>query len=469
MKENILFFFIFFGIACGSSTSNTSSGTDDSGGSSTSGFLMSGKLASLQVSPSLGKASSAGTVTNVIAVQPKTGGISCETGTVSSDGTFSMRLTAGRPWFFYFYDANRRGREMFMARLRSSGLDTFAPTSSTGSLDLETVTVDNSSETASSSKSHSDIISKLGLDTDTANTLADLDDVARRYRNPDVDNDGTVDCGDSSKSFMLDFHVRYNMLENGTQVTVNDMINSFFDTATTTAQYTITGIYVVYSTSFSSASTGSVTFSDSAVTTEEGGAISAGTSTSSVTNNDFGSYHSFGPNISTTSELPSGEIVFTVGSKTLTFSDVQTPSLASLTAPTGRIFPFLKLVTTDSACTSNCTLSSLSYQWMKKTSTSWTAATLAELSTLVTSSGGFLSFRLNTDSNTSQTVGITIPISAIEGTITWQASNVTLSGVTESEFLNLTTNNICHVGLSYDDQLGMRYFEGINNITGTCS
>lgn len=172
-------------------------------------------------------------------------------------------------------------------------------------------------------------------------------------------------------------------------------------------------------------------------------------------------------NIDNSSELPSGEIIFFFDGHNLTFSDVLTPSLEQLTAPTGRILPFVKFDLDDSACTSECTLSGLSYKWMKKTSTGWTSASLTELSLLVGSDGASLGFRV--DNDITQTAGITLPMSSLNGTITWEASNATLSGVTDSEFENLTTTQLCNIGLSYDDKLGMRYFENINDASGTCS
>ncbi len=40
--------------------------------------------------------------------------------------------------------------------------------------------------------------------------------------------------------------------------------------------------------------------------------------------------------------------------------------------------------------------------------------------------------------------------------------------MTESDLASMTTIEICHFGLSYDDKLGMRMFEGIANAPGTC-
>lgn len=467
-----MLFLIIALAACGSSGSSSGSSTSSdsgsgAGGSSATAFTVSGTVSDLSVSNSLSKSTS-GTVTNVMAVAPGVGGTTCKQGTVNSNGTFSIDLTGLKPWLLYFFDSSRRGNSMFLGRFASSTWDALTPGSETGSADIGTVSINADTGIASSSKSHSDLISGFGVDTTTASFMGTLDDSVRRYSNPDTDNDGSVDCdtSNSTAKFPLDFHVRFNMTLSGTTATIADIIDSYLSD-TVTATYTGTGIYVAYPTSYSTATTGSVTFQDSAVTTEEGGAIAANTATSAVTTNSFSGYYGFGPNTTSTSELPTGTVVFTFGSKTLTFSDVKTPTLAELTAPTGRIFPFIKFVKSDSSCTSNCTLASLDYKWMKKTESSWTEASLTEVKLAVASAGGTVSIRVDNDS--SKTFQITIPKTAISGSITWTSSSATLSGVTAAEFNALTTSQLCHLGLSYDDQLGMRYFETINDAAGTCS
>ncbi|MBI2346589.1 MAG: hypothetical protein HYV03_06880 [Deltaproteobacteria bacterium] len=379
---------------------------------------------------------------------------------------FSMRVTPGRLWYLYFLDRAKKGKQMFLGRLSSSKLDAIVPQKSSATGDFGTVTIDSATGTASSSKEHSEIISSLGIDSGTADTVGAIDDAVRRYSNPDIDEDGTIDCKESKK-YMLDFHVRFDMKVSGTRATISDIIDNFLSESATTATYTNTGVYVAYPTSFSSATTGSVTFKDSAVTTDEGGAIPANTATSAVTTNNFSGYYGFGPNISAGSELPSGDIVFSFGGKTLTFADVKTPALSELTAPTGRIFPFIKFTKSDAACTNLCTIAGVGYQWMKKTASGWTAASATEIEVLVASAGGNISLRIDNDS--SKSVQITIPKTSVSGTITWTAANATLSGLTSAEFTAITTDRLCHLGLSYDDQIGMRHFEGIDNASGTCS
>ncbi len=465
----------------GSDSGGSSSGTDSSGtssggsgttgsGTTSDGFEISGQLASLSVSAlQAGKGVVSGTVTDVMAVSPAPGGATCKTATVDSDGSFKVDLTGKRPWYFFFFNRQSRGRSMFLGRFLTSAMNTLVPATSTGSADLGNVTINAASETATSDKSNSDVIASLGLDSTTAESIGKVDEMARRYSNPDMDGDGEVDCKSSTNQYLLDFHVRYDMAVSNRSATVSDLIDQYFDVAKTTATYTNTGVYVSYPDSFSSASTGSVTFTESEVITSEAGTVPADTATYQVTNNDYGNFHSFGPNITKESELPSGGIVFTFGGKTLTFSDVKTPTLAQLTAPTGRIFPFIKFVKSDATCGSACTLSAIGYQWMKKTDGGGAAASLSELGLVIASKGGYISFRVGSDGDSSKVVGFTIPVTSVEGSLDWNVSNATLSGVTEAALKAMTTDQICHLGISYDDQIGMRYFEGVANVSGTCS
>lgn len=455
------------GSSSGSSgSSGGDSGSGDSGGSTTA-FTVKGALDSVSVGSSLSKSVS-GTATHIMAVTPTVGGTTCKQGTLDSNGKFSIELTGLKPWLMYFYDKTRSGSGMFLGRLQSSVWDAFTPGTSTGSADLGTISIDASSGKASSSKSHSDILSAFGVTSALGGFMGKLDDAIRRYSNPDMDGDGEVDCSSSKNKFMMDFHVHFDMKISGNSTTIADIIDSYLPD-TVTATYTGTGIYIAYPTSYSTATTGTVTFQDTDVTTSEAGALAKGTATSAVTTNNFSGYYGFGPNITSSSELPTGTIVFTFGGKTLTYTDVQAPPLADLTAPTGRILPFIKFVKSNSACTSSCTIASMDYKWMKKTETGWTAASTDELSVLVAGDGGSAGIRAYTDTNISQIISIAIPITAASGSIAWKVANAGLEGVTEAQFNALTTSEICHLGLSYDDKIGMRYFESIYNASGTCS
>lgn len=473
-------FFVCLAACGGSSSSTTSSGGGGSSGDDETGFQVTGQYSSS------GTASiNANTnfvlyqvtadddePTDIIAVSPETGNVTCKEVDLEDDGSFDFRLTSGRPWFFYFINRLRSGSNMFLGRFKTDTLDTLLPNSSTGSTNLGTITLDTDTGLATSDTDHDQIVEDLEIDSDTADSIGEIDDVARRYSNPDMDGDGEIDCGQSNHSFFLDFHVRFNMLNDGTNnVEVNDLLGSYYNESTMVTDYSSTGVYIAYPTDFSSAASGTVTFVDSSVTTEEAGAVTANTEISDITENAFTGYYGYGVNTTSSSELPSGTIVYAFGDKEITFSDVETPALSEITAPTGRVFPFVKFNKTDSTCTSSCTLSGLSYKWMKKTATGWEAATLEELGLIVADgdSTGSLGFRVGGDE--SKQVDFKFEKTSLEATIDWDSSGtqVNLTGVTDAEFEALTETDICHIGLSHDDKLGMRYFQNIDNSNDDCS
>lgn len=453
--------------ACGSSsTSSTSSGGTTSGGSDdSSSFQVTGELASTTLSVASKADGDTETVTDVLAVNPETGNVSCQVVDIEDDGSFSVPITNGHFWGFYFINRLRQGQNMFLGWLRSGRTDALITNSTSGTLNLGTVTVDNAAGTASSDQNTSDITSGLGLDSETADNLDDMDDVAGRYSNPDADNDGEIDCSQSS-GLMLDFHIRFDMQINGTNATVNDIIDAFYDTAT--PRYNSTGVYVNYLNTYSSATTGTVTFVDSDVIIEGGTTIEANTEIDEdAAENSFGEYNSYGVNLSGSGELPSGAIVFKFGTKEVTFTNIETPSLTTLNAPTGRIFPFVRFDLATTGCTENCALSGISYKWMKKTASGWTAATTTELGLIVKDNSANIGIRIGGDAN--KYIGVLIPEDSISGTITWEADNFTLTGATEAEFNAFVTTQICHVGLSHEDKLGMKYFQNITNSNDDCS
>ena len=140
-------YFCVFGVfilltACGgsSSTSGSGSGSGSEGSSSSdSGFRVQGTLPTSLVSSSLSSGDFATTetssnATDILAVSPTTGSVTCQKITLESDGTFDFRLTSKKPWFFYFFNRFGTGRGMFFGRFKSSTLDTLVPGSSTGSI-----------------------------------------------------------------------------------------------------------------------------------------------------------------------------------------------------------------------------------------------------------------------------------------------------------------------------------------------
>lgn len=463
------------GTATGGTTESGSSTGDSSGltgtvQSPTDSFRITGTVqAPTNTSLSALHKAAATASTDVIAVNPAVGSVGCYQASVESDGSFQIDLDRSKLWLLFFADRAQRGASMFLGRLISGELEALAPGSTASALDLGTVALDTAAGSATSSTSHADLLTGMGLDAATADLLGAQDDIITRYQNPDIDNDGTLDCtGSTSPSvpYFLDFHVHYKMLQEGQRATIADIIDATLPD-TTVAEYESTSVLVAYPDTFSTVDTGTVTF-DNSITTNEAGTLAAGTPTDAVFANTFGSYSGFGVGTTATSELPSGDIVFAFDGHTLTFADVRTPTLAELTAPTGHIFPFISFNRQDTSCTSNCPLAGVGYEWRKKTDTGWTAASVAELAVLIKAGTANLGFRVGLDSNTSQIISFSLPITSVSGTLDWSTTTATLEGVSATEFAALTTTQICHLGLSFDDNLGLRYFAEHLNAPGTC-
>lgn len=440
--------------ACGSSD-HVAGGGDGGDGS----FKVTGQVEASAVGKLSIRAVGGEGITHVMAVNPTSANPKRVLAPVADNGAFSLSLSSGVPWVLVFVDSSKTGSAMIQGIFRASDLDTLATSEAGTETDLQTIGF--SGLEAESSVDYDDLIAGLGLDAATAETLGAIDDVCLRYVNPDIDGDGEIDLEQEDHGFVLDFHVRFNFEESGNPIEVGDL-DAFPDFANVTTGYANTGVYVAYPEAFSSATTGTVVF-DTAVQLEGGGSFAAGATISSVTANAFGDYNGYGPNLSSSSELPQDDAVFAFGGKTLTFTNIATPTLAEIDASVGRLFPFVRLVPADAGCGLglNCVVGSAEYKWMKRTASGWTPATEAELALIVSEDGGYLSMRYGNDSGPS--FGLPIPRDAASGSLDWSYADLSEAGLNASQFANLTYAQIYHVGLSYDDQLGMRYFLNIAN------
>ncbi len=414
-------------------------------------------------------------ITHVMAVNPSSANAKRVLATLDSSGKYALPVDGNRPWILVYIDSTKTGANMVQGIFRSSTLDSITPEKTSGSIDLGSSSFSNG--VASIGLAYADLLSGLGLSTDVASFLGSVDDLCLRYVNPDIDGDGTIDALQSNRNFMFDFHVRYNQKNSGsTNATISDIIGKFLGN-TTSITYTGTGIYISYDTSFSSSdpTTGSVTFPGTLFYQASGGGTTSGTSISGANLSTLsygGNGRSFGVGVTDTSNnIPSGTYTATIGGKTLTFTNVQTRANADLVAAKNVIAPFVSVVPVVSGCTSSCAIASIDYKWKKRTSdgTAWVDATLEEIALMVSDSGAFVSIRYNKDNASDTSVGITIPMTAVSGSLAWNTTNARISGISESTFNSMTTNQLCHFGLSYDDKIGMRMFWGIENAAGTCS
>ncbi len=452
---------LLLAVGCSSDGASDGGGGGGSGGGSgvnTGGFKIKGSVPET-IAARVATASAPRTITHVMAVQPISASPIRTIAAVGADGSFALDLTPGQPYVFVFVDANAVGADMAVAIFRSQTLDTVAPQMD-GSVDMGMVTVDPMTGTATPGIAYDTLIAGLGLDPAAAEYLGSIDDLSLRYANPDIDGDGMIDILENHQ-FGIDFHVRSNMRRGsamGANFTVADMTDQFYPvtgTEVATPVFNLTSAYAMYPSSMDATSyvdqanpNMSVLLHGAAytVTVADGSIPRANTSFSGMPSG--GPMASWGADYDlehdAALELPGSggspaTLAFTLGTigTTLTFTNVVTRTKASLTAE-GTLSIFTKLVTTAGM------ISSVDYKWMKTQAGQWVPATDDEIAVTIGSAGGFMSFHVVPNWNNQ--MGLSIPATA-SGNLPWPNAA-------------LQPGQICGLGVSFDDKLGLRHFIG---------
>jgi hypothetical protein len=447
-------------------------GGDDGGGD---GFRVTGSVT--QVSTLRRGGGEPLVVDHVVAVAPSSQSQVRAYAEVGADGSFALDIDPGHPWVLVFVDSTRVGADMIAGVLGAGTLDTLTPTDS-GAAELGDVTVDESGE-ATAGLGYDELVAALGLDPASAEYLGALDDVCLRYVNPDIDGDGVLDVLETEDHrFLLDFHVQRTMVEDGEPATIADLVGGFLDPATTTSTFGGTGVYVSVPAAFwdGPVDEASMTFSADLtyLVQQEGGGSTQETATAgtevagdALITMGLGDTRSVGVYAAPGFDLPQGSYRADLGENALTFTSVATLTDAELTSAEGTLLPFVRFVPAEAECTEACTIAAVDVEWRKRAADGWIPATAEELALTVSEGGGFASIVVGSDA-ASETIGITLPADAPSGSVAWDPANAFLNGIDEEGFLSLTTDQLCHFGLSYDDRLGMRHFAGIGNAPGTC-
>ena len=491
------FFALSFAVACSSSgdkagssdrSSNPSggqssggsgngSGSNGSNGGTAGGFSVKGNVALPSVLGTLHTQGGDGGVekhvSHVMAITPSSQNTQRVVSEVDATGAFSLDLDPARLWVLVFVDSSKIGSDMIAGVFRAQGLDTVAPLH-TGGVDLGAVSTTDG--TATASLSYDDLLAALGIDAASALFLGSIDDMCLRYVNPDVDGDGVIDALQKNPpSYLLDFHVQF-ALRTDRSVAVDDMFDAFLPD-TVTLSYGGTGIYASFpKTAFADGWEASrwASFDEEIHYAPNGGMSGGGPlvampgsniAASDISVTSFGDYSSLGAFAVPGFDMPNGNYRFGAGSKTLTFTNVRTATDARLAAASDFIMPFIRFVRTDPSCTTACAISTIDYEWRKRTDAGWITATAGEVALVAGDQGGFLSIRLDNDMN--KNIGFTLPATSVTGTVPWGMA-MTPDAATKVAAVHATTSDLCHIGLSYDDKMGMRYFGAISDAVGTC-
>lgn len=471
---------LLFGVACGGGEAPAPAAPGPGPGSnSDGGFVLKGRVANIGTSGrglSTAQVSQADRrITDVLALNPSSLNPARRSARINEDGSFQLSLEVGRPWLIELIDRQQVGPAMVVSVFRAETLDALVPTSS-GTLDLGMVST--STQVAQSGVAYGEVLAALGLAEVDALNLGAVDDLCLRYVNPDVDGNGVVDFEQPDVDFRLDLHVGLQTRIAGRPSHVGDLVGAFFDEATTTIEHQETGIYTSFRSTFSSADphTGRVLFEEPINLVAFG---PSGPSTHLMPGNtpitggdlivgDYGEMRTLGVAAQAGPDLPQGRYRFGIGASELTFTEVHTRSGAELMAAEGFVLPFLRIDPVDPNCNQACAIASVSYRWMRHDSAGWSEATAADRALFVDPQGGFVSVVYGQDQGPAR-LGITIPADAALGTIPWTPANVHLENLSEAQLLGMRSDQVCHLGLSVDDLLGMRYFLGIQNAPGTCN
>lgn len=453
-------------------------GDDDGGGGGGGGgdgFEVSGTVRTASARRIAADAEGDKHVDLVVAVTPSSQELRRVVAEVGDDGSFALDLEPSRPWILVFVDSSRVGADMIAGILGAGTLDTLAPTSS-GALALGDVAVDGSSATPG--LSYQEIVEGLGLTDETAAWLGEIDDVCLRYVNPDLDADGVVDAFQPEVRFLLDFHVQRELRQAGEVVTMADVVGQFL-ALDTTATYRGTGIYVSYPQAFLAAeveptlSFSQALYYDGFVEGGQPGDAAMLPADTALTGDalirfDYADMSSVGVAAAAGHDLPQGEVRAGLGDTTVTFTAVRTSTDAELAAGDGLVMPFLRVAPVEAGCGEACAIASIDYEWRRRGEGGWSVVPADQLALLVPEAGGFLSVVVGRAS-ASEVVTVKIPSANPTGSLPWAPDSVELSGgLDPAGFANITTDDLCHVGLSYDDRLGQRHFASMFDAPGTC-
>jgi len=413
-------------------------------------------------------------IDHVIAVSPSSQG-ERRYSAVAADGSFALDIDLAHAWVLVFVDSTRIGADMIAGVLGAGTLDTLTPIAS-GGVDLGEVATSDAGE-STPGLSYDELLAALGIAPEAADYLGALDDVCLRYVNPDIDGDGELDVLQSDDHrFLLDFHVLRTMAEDGDSATVADLVGRFLDPAITTATFDGTGVYVSVPAAFWSGTRAeaSMIFDGELAyyAGGGGGVVTAGAGTpvtgDDLIDNDYGEMRGVGVYAAPGHDLPQGVYQAELGERSLSFTGVATLSDEELASAEGTLLPFVRFSPVEEACTSACAIASIDVEWRKRTAEGWVAATAAELALTVGEGGGFASIVVGAEGG-AQHIGVTLPAAEPSASVPWLAANAHLDGIDAAAFAAVTTDQVCHFGLSYDDKLGMRHFAGIGDAEGTCA
>jgi hypothetical protein len=363
---------------------------------------------------------------------------------VAANGSFDLALAPGYAWSISFVDSHQIGSAMLVGSLAADDVDAFAPAAA-GGVDLGNVTF---TDRAHPSIATGDLVAALGMAAHPGPT----DDLATRYANPDVDNDGVLDALQPDRDFRLDFLAKAQLTNGGHVATIDDLVRgmsyigvAYIQTGIVVSlpplrdavDHRLEGALMAFTTPYYGTYEGAAT-----PVTAPGSAIGA----PELKLGTVDGYPTIGAFARGGFDLPRGDYTVALRDQVLTFSDVRPPHANELEGDV--LVPVVQLVTAAPGCLADCPLASIHAEWMGHTDGGWnTVAAIGH--------GAHIAI-VRTDGSTLAADLPATPTSEIA----WQAMSTTM---TPAEMAAITTSQLEYIQLTYDDELGMHVTAQISN------
>lgn len=390
-------------------------------------------------------------VTHVVAASPTSG--KRVVAKVGADGRFDLPVEPGMQWIVTLADWSKVGKNMQVATLEAAGLDAFVP-QGPGVLDFGDVAITGAR--AHGTVDYLDLLESLGIDHDTATRMGRTDDLALRYANPDIDNDGTIDGLQHGHDFRLDIAGAFTLTTEGRAVTMADLVAGTF--ASPALRYTGTTIRALVPRAMDmNMASGTLMFEQPFYGSALGDItpmIPPGTPIGApeVKFGELGSVPQIGVVARAGENAPSGTYELAFDNGRLTFSDVHVPSAATLDTGKDYAVPFLRIRAADVSCTVDCSIAAVELDWRQRTAEGWQPASAPETARLdiVAKLGG-------------KTTALGANLDATTTTLAWRDMPVGGTGILDSELAYVRTSGICYVSVRYGSELGMTMTMSVAN------
>lgn len=403
------------------------------------------------------------TVTHVVATTPSHIATSRIAAQVDGDGGFELALDPGYAWVLSFANSRQVGMQMLEGTLQAGSLDALVPRAA-GSLDLGTITMQ--AGFARATVAWSDVTSALGIDDATGEHLGAADDLATRYANPDMDNDGVLDALQADHDFRLDLTGTLRVTIGGRDASIDDLVRNQM-TGDVGVHYLETGIVASMPAAFAGQMSGAtITFGDTFYGSSLGAATPATPAGTAIGEPELkvgrvDGTPTLGVFASPGHDVPAGQYDITIGDQVVSFGDVRPSGDAQLAAGRNLVVPFMQLVPTEADCVSDCQIKSIGYTWMRSTADGWVPATAGELTR-----PAHLDI-VRAHAGSTQALGVDMPATP-NAQIEWAAMPMA-KGMVPNDLAGITTSELCYFSVTYDDQVGMKLTSLISNPDPACS